>query len=93
MKEVNVNYRKHVLVCVNERDGSCCSKVGGNEIHRKLKEYVFNNGLASSVWVTKARCLGFCNDVGATIVIYPDRKWFTEVKEEDLDGIIEEIEK
>ena len=81
---------KHIFVCVNERqeiNKSACSKVSGFEIFRKLKEAVLSRGL--NVWVTKTGCMGFCNDVGATVVIYPDKKIFTQVKEEDVENILE----
>lgn len=82
--------KKHVLVCVNDREtGSCCNQVGGFDVFRSLKDFVKNNGLVGSVWVTQTGCLGFCNDNGATVVIYPDRRWFTKVKMEDIPAIIE----
>ena len=94
MKELALHYHKHVLVCINERaEGSCCSRVGGYEIFRALKEYVQANDLAGEIWITRTCCLGFCNDNGTTMVIYPDRKWFTEVKKEELPKIIDEIMK
>lgn len=92
MKELNHHYQKHILVCTNERaEESCCSKVDGYEIFRALKEYVKSNGLAGSIWVTRTGCLGFCNDIGTTIVIYPERKWYTEVTKNELPQIIEEM--
>ena len=85
--------RRHVLVCVNERqtDESCCSKVSGYEIFRALKDAVKAHGLASSVWVTRTGCLGFCNDVGATVVIYPEGEWLTHVTKDDIPGLIKRV--
>jgi len=96
MKEINGEYKKHVLVCVNEREhGDCCANVKGNEIHRKIKDYIINNGLSGSVWVNRARCLGFCNNIGTTIIIrdkeFKNERWFTEVTEEDLKEILKFI--
>lgn len=93
MKLISIKPTKHVIVCVNEREiGSCCKKVSGEDIYYKIKEFVKNNDLVGKVWVTKAKCLGFCNDVGATVVIYPECKWFTEVKEENIQEIIKFIQ-
>jgi len=81
---------KHIFVCVNDRQdvsSSACSKVSGFEIFKKLKQEMFSRGL--NVWVTRTGCMGFCNDVGATVAIYPDKKLFTEVKEEDIPKILE----
>ena len=93
MKSVDRKPRKHVFVCVNERtEGfSCCANVGGNNIYEKLKVFVARNGLMGSVWITKAKCLGFCNNIGANVVIYPEQEFYTEVKEEDLEEIYKKI--
>ena len=92
MKELKSVPQKHILVCVNERENEdCCKNVGGEQIYLKLKQYVNANGLVGRVWITRVKCLGFCNNVGTTITIYPECKWFTEVKEEDLNKITEYI--
>ncbi len=83
---------KHIFVCVNERQDinkSACAKVAGLEIFAKLKQEVLSRGL--NAWVTKTGCMGFCNDVGATVAIYPDKKLFTHVKEEDIPKILEYV--
>ncbi|HLC85981.1 MAG TPA: (2Fe-2S) ferredoxin domain-containing protein [Candidatus Nanoarchaeia archaeon] len=91
----NLEYQKplkHVIVCVNERENEdCCLDVGGMELFTYLKTFVRNNGLSGRVWVTRSKCLGFYNSMGSTVVIYPEGKWFTEVKEEDYKKILEEI--
>jgi (2Fe-2S) ferredoxin len=91
----NLSYEKHVFVCVNERpEGkACCKNVYGHEIFMELKDFVIKNGLAGKVWVTKTGCLGFCNDVGCTIVVYPDRMWFMQATKEDLGRVKEFIYK
>lgn len=90
-----LNPRKHVFVCTNKRDPesgkSCCASVGGEEIFYALKDHVRSHGLTSRVWVTRTGCLGFCNNVGCTMVIYPDQKWFLQVKKEDLPAVIDYI--
>ena len=98
MQQIQYKPLKHILVCTNEREQGkdCCSHVKGLEIYRELKNFVKEKGLRSVVWVTRTGCLGFCNDVGATVVIYPDQLWFKEVKEEEVqkikDFIIKSIE-
>jgi (2Fe-2S) ferredoxin len=92
MKTLNINPQKHIIVCCNSRETEdCCQKVGGEQIYHKLKQYVKDKSLVGRIWVTRARCLGFCNPIGTTIVIYPDKIWLTEVTEEDLEKIIEMI--
>lgn len=94
MKEVKSPLpEKHIFVCVNEREAGrdCCTKVGGIEIFQKIKSFVMSNSLTSRIWVTKTKCLGFCNPVGATIAVYPKQKIFTEVKIEEIDKLLEGI--
>ena len=76
-------------MCTNERkDGrDCCSDVKGYEIFRELKDWVKANGLSSSVWITRTGCLGFCNNKGATIAVYPDQLWFKEVGTNEVQKI------
>ena len=89
MQQIHQRPLKHILVCTNEREvgKDCCSHVKGYEIFRELKDWTKANGLAGSVWVTRTGCLGFCNKVGATIVIYPDQLWFREVKKDEVQKI------
>ena len=91
----NLPYKKHVFVCVNERpEGkACCKNVKGYETFKELKKFVIENGLTNEIWVTKTGCLGFCNDDGCTIVVYPDKVWFMETTQEDLEKIKEHIVK
>jgi len=89
MKSIKEIPRKHVIVCVNEReDDDCCVDVGGLDLFAYLKEFVRINSLTGSVWITRSKCLGFCNNIGPTIVIYPEGKWFTEIRREDYNEII-----
>ncbi len=89
MKKITPAYTKHVLVCVNLRDNGrdCCGAVCGEELFQALKGWVRSEELITQIWVTRTRCLGFCNPVGTTIAIYPDRIWFTEVVLSDIDAI------
>ena len=88
MKQITNRPIKHILVCVNERlDRECCAKVKGMEIFQNLKQWTREKGLSSAVWVTKTGCLGFCNNEGTTIVIYPDQIWLKEIKIEDLEDV------
>ena len=81
-------YKKHVLVCCNERtDRECCSNVGGKEIFVALKQWVITQRLTGDIWVTRTGCLGFCNNIGTTVVIYPEKKWFLQVTIEDIERL------
>ncbi len=84
---------KHIFICVNTREGErdYCSKVGGHDVFKKVKEFVLARGLAGRIWVTKTGCQGFCNPVGTTITVYPEQKIFKEVKLEEVDKLLGEI--
>ncbi len=86
--------RKHVFVCTNKREPgkSCCAHVGGEELFYALKDHVRTHGLTGKVWVTRTGCLGFCNDIGVNVVIYPQQEWFLHVRKEDLHALIARID-
>lgn len=92
MELIKLRPKLHILVCVNQRENeSCCKNADGEKIYLKLKKFVNANNLSSIVWITKTRCLGFCNDEGTTIVIYPEGIWLKKIKEQDINKIIELI--
>lgn len=86
----------HVCVCTNERtDGrTACADFGGKEFFQSLKAKVKAEGLAATHWVTRTGCLGFCNNVGTTVVIHragQESQWFNEVQTQDFEKIWEKI--
>ena len=84
-----LDYERHIIVCNNFReDGSCCAKVGGPELYARLKELIARKGLKPRIKLTRSRCLGFCNDVGATVCVYPERVWFRHATPADFDEIV-----
>jgi (2Fe-2S) ferredoxin len=88
MEQIELKYKRHVFVCINERDeGESCGKKEGNEILRILREHVNSNGLMSLFNITKTKCLGHCN-FGPTIAIYPEGIIFRKVSLEDTKKII-----
>jgi (2Fe-2S) ferredoxin len=94
MEEIHPReYDKHVFICVNERPQgqACCASVAGEEIFFALKYFINAGGLAGRVYVTKTGCLGYCNKVGATVVIYPEKKWFKEVTMDDIETVKKQI--
>ena len=93
MQQINIKPFKHVLVCTNERnDGrDFCAQVDGIEIYKNLKEWTKSQGLSGSIWITRTGCLGFCNEIGATVVIYPNELWFKGVKLNEIEKIKELI--
>ncbi len=77
-------FRKHVFVCVNERDKKnpkgCCSSKNSLEIMTKMKRITREAGV-NDIRVNKSGCLGNC-EKGVACVIYPEGIWYTIPNEE-----------
>ena len=86
MREVKTTNIMHVFICVNERESkdSCAPTISLND-YSQLKKWAKDEGLVPNIFITKTGCLGFCNPVGGTIVIYPQKKFFFEIQ--NLDEI------
>ena len=84
--------KKHLLVCVNERDPSvpkgCCASRGGGVLFKALRSGVEARKLEGIV-VTRSYCLGPCEQ-GANLVIYPEGVWYRSVTLDDVDDIIDQ---
>ncbi|MBI4141419.1 (2Fe-2S) ferredoxin domain-containing protein [Candidatus Woesearchaeota archaeon] len=91
MEPISKKYKRHIFVCINERDvGDCCAKRDSAEILKILREHINNNGLVHEFNVTKTKCLGHCAD-GPTIAIYPEGLFFKKVSIDDTKRIIDEF--
>ena len=93
--------RKHVFVCVNERNESipkgCCASKDSLEIMTQLKRAIKEREI-KDIRVNKSGCLGCCEN-GVSCVIYPEGIWYTipneeklilEISESIISGIISE---
>ena len=88
MEEEKIGHKRHVFVCVNEREqGDCCRNVNGLEVFTELKQFVKDNGLKEKVKVTRTGCMGFCNDTGCTVAIYPESIWLKKTTLKDVQKI------
>ena len=85
----------HVLICVNRREeGSsmpCCARGGDDAevIYEALRAWVQARGLLAQVWITRTSCLGWCHRDGATLVFYPENRWYRAVTLADLPTLIQ----
>lgn len=92
MTEAEPKFRKHILVCVNERPednpkGSC-ARCGGFEIRQKFVQEIQKHGLKGQVRASKTFCLDVC-EIGPVVVVYPDDLWYVRVQPEDVSAIFE----
>ncbi len=83
-KEIKKTYPIHVMVC----GGTGCHSSKGDEIRILLEENVKEKGLEDKVKVVLTGCFGLC-EAGPNIVIYPEGIFYSHVKLEDVDEIVE----
>jgi len=78
-------YNMHLLVC----GGTGCRASEGEAIIENLKKELDAKGLAEEVQVIATGCFGFC-EKGPIVKVMPDNTFYTQVKPEDAQEIIEE---
>lgn len=78
-------FKMHILVC----GGTGCTASQSQEIADRLKSNLLDKGLENEVQVILTGCFGFC-EKGPIVKIMPDNTFYTEVKPEDAQEIIEE---
>ena len=84
-------FKKFIFVCENKREeGACCSS-NGEALREKLKSSLKSKGLASKIRVSRSGCLDLCAE-GPNVLLMPDNKWFSGVREVDLDEIVREAQ-
>ncbi|MEF9988562.1 MAG: (2Fe-2S) ferredoxin domain-containing protein, partial [Christensenella sp.] len=78
-------YRAHVLVC----GGTGCTSSGSGEIIKRFESELAEKGLDKEVKVVRTGCFGLC-EAGPIIIVYPEGAFYSRVKLEDVDEIVEE---
>lgn len=98
MQDINFPKPKlHLFVCVNDRSGihhndkpSCGPRIKPEDV-KKVKEWIREQGLTTTVYCTKAQCLGFCNAEGSVAAAYPKGRFVKGIQNvEDLKELIKE---
>ena len=86
-----MKYKKHIFVCINERNNNLKKSCGslGLDIRNKLVEELRKNNLLHKVRANKSGCLDGCA-IGPVIVIYPQGIWYKHVNLNDVPEIIQE---
>ncbi len=78
-------YSMHLLVC----GGTGCKSQESDMIKDKLKKELSKHGLEETVQVIMTGCFGFC-EKGPIVKVMPDNSFYTQVKPEDAEEIVEE---
>ncbi|MGM0529736.1 MAG: NADH-ubiquinone oxidoreductase-F iron-sulfur binding region domain-containing protein [Bacteroidota bacterium] len=79
------NYKMHLLVC----GGTGCRASASDSIGESLKQKLEENNLEDEVQVIMTGCFGFCEQ-GPIVKILPDNTFYTQVKPEDSQEIVQE---
>ena len=77
--------KMHVLVC----GGTGCHASASAEIIKNFEDILAAKGLQDEVQVVKTGCFGFC-EKGPIVKIMPDNTFYTQVKPEDVEKIVNE---
>jgi len=87
MKEL----KAHLFVCTNapQAEGKCGHK-NAETLRRELKDNFKNSPWTNDIRVNASGCLGHC-EKGIAAVLYPDAKWFLELKTTDAKTLFEEV--
>ncbi len=91
MRLSDIQFKKLVLVCVNEReDGTeSCGQKGSLELFHKIKDAI--KAVRTDTRVSRTGCLGNCQS-GITVAIMPKNIYLGEVREENIDEIVKMLE-
>ncbi|MEI7499759.1 MAG: NADH-quinone oxidoreductase subunit NuoF [Bacteroidota bacterium] len=79
------NIKYHMLVC----GGTNCHDSNSEDILNNFQDLINIKGLESKVQVIKTGCFGFC-ERGPIVKMMPDNIFYTHVKPEDCQEILEE---
>jgi len=78
-------YRSHVLVC----GGTGCTSSKSAQIEKRFNELLKEKGLDNEIKVVKTGCFGLC-EAGPIVIVYPEGAFYSHVKVEDVEEIVEE---
>ena len=77
--------KMHVLVC----GGTGCQASASAQIIKNFEDVLAAKGLQDEVQVVRTGCFGFC-EKGPIVKIMPDNTFYTQVKPEDVEKIVNE---
>ena len=80
-----VFHRAHVLVC----GGTGCTSANSLYIHNKFEKLIKEKGLENEIKIVRTGCFGLCES-GPVVIVYPEGAFYSRVKLEDVDEIVDE---
>jgi (2Fe-2S) ferredoxin len=87
-------FEAHLFVCTHRRDtGASCAGRGSEELRRNLKSAAKDpsRGWRGRVRVNASGCLDQC-ERGIAAVLYPQGRWFLDLKPDDEKFLIEAVD-
>jgi len=78
-------YSMHLMVC----GGTGCRASSSDALVERLRRELDKQGLSDTVQVIMTGCFGFC-EKGPIVKVMPDNTFYTQVKPEDAELIVEE---
>ncbi len=78
-------YRSHVMIC----RGTGCTSSNSEQIAKNFEDLIKKNGLENEVVVERTGCFGLCA-LGPIVIIYPEASFYSLVKPEDVEEIVNE---
>jgi (2Fe-2S) ferredoxin len=83
----------HFFICNSYRVGGeaqgVCNKKGAPDLLQYLEGEILDRGM--DAMVSSTGCLKVCTR-GPVMVLYPQGRWFSEVTEEKIDAILDELQ-
>ncbi len=83
--------KKHLFVCTAQKPQGIpdCSEKGGGDLLTAFKAAIYRANLEKDVLISGCGCIGVCN-YGPNVVVYPEGVWYTGVKMEEVQKIVDE---
>ncbi len=78
-------YRSHILIC----GGTGCTASGSGAVIAALEAELKKNSLEEEIKIVKTGCFGLCA-VGPIMIVYPEGCFYSAVKPEDMEEIVNE---
>ena len=79
-------YKHHIFVC---NLGKTCSRDGGDQVYKELKQAIKDAGLKGACRVNQAGCMNQCGH-GPMVVVYPENVWYARVAPRHARRIVHE---
>ncbi|AFS79906.1 iron hydrogenase HydB [Gottschalkia acidurici 9a] len=84
-EKIESTYRKQILLC----RGTGCTSSKSDKIEERFQELLKEKGIQDEVNVVRTGCFGLC-EAGPIVVVYPGGTFYSHIKVEDVDQIVEE---